>query len=521
MPKWRVCTVCNVLKICNSLVSGRRACAWCYIKSRPVRFCDECGGTHSVHAHKESGRLLCQWCYVKNFGKRAACTSCGVVAKIPAFGMCRRCYEAAHVRQGQCKHCGLERALVTEKYCHRCRKYRSNCKVRDERLAALFGDVSDRPALRRLLCHLRTERHPENVRQWLATVDHRIVERLRSERGALSESIFIPFRALAGYHFLITSCQRAGIIATAPQIERAEQELEALIANAPPPVGLVLRRYWLWCLKLRVQAPGRRRVDPRLRKYRTLLRSAAAFLTYLSERDLQLADVCQSDLDEYLRTRAPSERKTLQRLIHWASDGGITASPLRVRRADHIEEGMPRASYYALLARMRADKSIPTMLRVALMLVLLTGHYGADVLHVRRAAVSKDRQDIVRVTFRRGQPWAFERELGELLWSMRGSGRGWLFPSPRHRGQPMSSDTLKDHLGHYGIVYHIRQMRGAAIREMVLERGAGEAAYYLGASPEIQAHWRQRYGVSRIEKAAVAGIGTATAPRIGRIGAVQ
>jgi hypothetical protein len=519
--KRRVCCVCNVLKVCRSTIGGRRACQMCKFRARPERRCDVCGKTNYIHQHRGTGKLLCRCCYDRRWGKRSTCVACGRSACKVTKGRCKRCYLASLVRCGRCKRCGKTLPLVTARYCKRCSRWHSWCKNREERLVGLLGGTENlkRQPIGRLFRHLIDERHPADVLRWTAELDPRIVDYLQSSNGAWSEEALEQFRGLPGGRYLLISCRRAGVIAwPVADYSRVEHYLERTSDGSPAWVRVVLRQYWTWMLKPTIASRAVSRVsDPTLQHYKRCLRIAFAFLAFVASRGLSLSQIHQADVDAFVCEVPTSHKISLKRFLSWCSDGGMTGHPLFVRPAPHKTDEISRSSYFRLLRRTRTDGTLPEVLRTGMWLLLLSARYLADILRLKPASVFKDDDGIVRVRFRRGTPWPLEGELATLLWERRSRNTSWLFPSPQQKGRAMTATAFRLLMRSLGIRETVPQMRMAALRELVIERGVGESAHYLGACEESASSWRQRFGASRSDKAMLASLGQSP-PRIGLIG---
>jgi len=308
---------------------------------------------------------------------------------------------------------------------------------------------------------------------------------------------------------LLASLRRVGLLDGKMEYIRLDAWLLALTANLPTSARLLAQQYWKWALKPTAEARTEPPIGEPLASYKNSLRVAAKFLLFLKNRNLTIQCICQLDIDAFVAAQPPSYDSELSRFVCWLQSGGMTRHPLKVRKHPRRPHEISRSSYLRLLKRLRTDATLPVSIRAGLWLLLISGRYLTEILSLHTTMIYKNKDGTTRVKFQKGQRWAVDPELGALLWQLRSQRGRWLFPSPQQKGRFMTTACFHNHLRRQGIEEKLPALRLAAVRELVGMCGAGEAAYYLGASQCSLRAWRDRFGLSPSEKHVLAQLGRA------------
>ncbi|WP_329204149.1 hypothetical protein OG257_01310 [Streptomyces sp. NBC_00683] len=105
---------------------------------------------------------------------------------------------------------------------------------------------------------------------------------------------------------------------------------------------------------------------------RNAVRSIAAFLTWLDERDILLASLAQGDIDTWLSERR--DRRHIRLFLRWAHQRRLTGNhEISDRQRDETHRWWSQSEHWAHLRRCLHDDMLPLEVRVTGALMLLYG----------------------------------------------------------------------------------------------------------------------------------------------------
>lgn len=375
------CTVCGQEKPCDRGVpTGRPICSSCRSKQRPHRqarpatkeCCTVCGLTRSVRITLPLGPV-CDPCCRQLRENPITCTSCGhqrPQAGRDAHGhpLCGPC--SGEHRNWYCRSCGNIDLLVTATDCLYCR----NTAQVDHALQCTHPHLrAQTDSIRDLLL----KAYPPRRTALLLASRHSwfiLLTTLISDDEPLTHASLDRTPPNTRTHHLRRLLIALEVLPPRDDIvDGLNLWIDALLADQPPPIAVVLQPYATWHVTHRLRrAPGN---SPSAGKYaRTRIRCAANFLHWLQDRDTDLAQATQYDVDSWLDQGATTRRR-VRDFLTWTAGRGLTTDL-------HVPwlgtEGLPghvldEDTRWQLLRRCLTDPSLDLRMRVAGALVLLFG----------------------------------------------------------------------------------------------------------------------------------------------------
>jgi hypothetical protein len=290
------CERCGQERPCRGERRGRWLCGGC-APVRPQR-CGHCGRDRRPMAHWPEGPV-CNTCYHRALSAKSVCPACGQTRRLlryPGFAepVCGHCAGADddHV----CARCGAEEALHKRGVCARC--------VLDDRLTELLGDPAQRArrGLNGLFDALHAARSAKDMLRWLAdSPATAIIAQIAGGDAACSHETLDRLadgpavRRLE--HLLVAT---GALPPRDPALARLERWIAEFLAARDDEAPL--RSYARWVVLHRYRRKSRRAplTTGGLSRPKAELRSARAFVDWLTERQTPLADCKQSDIDAWL-----------------------------------------------------------------------------------------------------------------------------------------------------------------------------------------------------------------------------
>ena len=211
------------------------------------------------------------------------------------------------------------------------------------------------------------------------------------------------------------------------------------------------------------------------------VKTAATFLAWLVEEDLDLPSCRQKHLDRWHAGTPDYQRRQLRPFLQWATRSQLMA-PLRLPRSQ-TRQRPPLTGHrrLALIRRLLDDDALPRRPRVAALLMLLYAQPLARIAALRpEDIVEADGQTLLRI----GEPPApLPQPLDHLLLALRDArpaASPWLFPG--HSDRHLNSRYLGQLVRHAGIP--TVPGRTAALHQLVLQAPAPVVADMLGYHPK-------------------------------------
>ena len=484
-----ICGVCRRQRPCHFVTEGRPVCLPC--SPRRSSCCAHCGQDRPASVRWPEGPV-CEPCYRAALSRRGTCADCGdrrrlVAPPGPKARLCSDC--AGNAALTTCKTCGAEERPFRHGDCVRC--------ALAVRARQLVGDV-DGP-LRAVYEAIVTAPQPYSAHNWLrsskaaAILADVTAGTLPLTHEALDAE---PHSRAADYlrHVLVAN----GVLAPRDDaLVRLETWAAARLTTIKDPARRrVLRSYVTW----RVLRRARQRAQPNpaartpTRHAKTYLNTATAFLEFLHDRDRQLSDCTQADIDAWT-TDGPPSAPALCDFLDWA------ATRKHMRR--FTIPGPPRRegpaldddTRWAIARRLLHDNTLELGDRVAGCLVLL---YAQQLSRI--VALTRDQITITDNTTRvqLGDTHIdIPEPLDELITRLANSRRPytgvgspattpWLFPG-LDPGRPLTAYTLGQRLQHLSI--DPAASRRAALTDLAAHLPAAILARVLNLSPNTAVRW--------------------------------
>lgn len=407
----------------------------------------------------------------------------------PPGAEARLCADCAGLASlARCTMCGIEDRLYDHGRCVRC------CLA--ERAAVLLG--GPRPDLVGVYDAIVAARQPYSAHNWLrSSVAAAILADMVSGTVAVSHDALDTHPHTQAARFLRQLLVAHDVL---PARDEALVALETWVADQLRPVGdpsqrRLLRSYATWRVLRQARARAAARPRPRTatRYAKTNLLAAVALLAWLADRDVELGQVGQGDIEAWSLERGSSSHE-LADFLDWATTHKHLA-PLSLagqRRQDG--PAMNPDTRWQIVGRLLHDNSIALTDRVAGCLVLL---YAQQLTHI--VALTHDQVTSAdnAVYLKLGASQAIVPEpLGALLVELAAAGRThtgigspttrWLFPG-LHPGRPLHPSSLGQRLRRLGIA--TMTSRRAALMHLASQLPAAVLAEMLHLHPTTAVKW--------------------------------
>ncbi|WP_153183256.1 hypothetical protein [Streptomyces sp. E5N91] len=168
--------------------------------------------------------------------------------------------------------------------------------------------------------------------------------------------------------------------------------LERVLTHLPPLQRRILRLYAEWSLLRRARrraARGRRFTPASAAGVRNAVRCSAAFLTWLDDRNISLADLAQTDVDMWLSESR--DRRHVRLFLRWAHQRRLTGKhEVLDRPRDEPHRWWTETEHWTHLRRCLHDEALPADVRAAGALVLLYGMPITRIAALTRSDLTGD-----------------------------------------------------------------------------------------------------------------------------------
>jgi hypothetical protein len=281
------------------------------------------------------------------------------------------------------------------------------------------------------------------------------------------------------------------------QLRRLEQWMSQTVAAiADPEQRTIVHRYAVWYHLRRLRArtsPQKPVTDGQAAPIRNHVRAAAAVLATLAECGYTLADLRQTDIDEWLTGRRVARRAELGLFLRWARRERLTAVAISVQQWAGPAGRIDHDQRWTLARRLLHDDALPTENRLAGLLVVLYAQTAARIRLLRFDHLDRS-SGSVRITFGTTPidlPPAMADLFTRLAAERAGTDRAatpWIFPG-RPWSQPISADMLRKRLTAMGMSTHAA--RTAALFQLAVDLPAGLLARCLGIDISSAVDWQR------------------------------
>ncbi|MGH9101999.1 MAG: hypothetical protein ACRDYD_03300 [Acidimicrobiales bacterium] len=342
---------------------------------------------------------------------------------------------------------------------------------------------------------------PYSVCNWLrSSGPASILGDLVSGRLALSHAALdaLPTRRSADHlrHLLVA----AGLL---PARNDALVVLEEWVARRLEEIGDAERRrqvhaYATWRVLNRTRRHAERDPSsPSATRYaKTRVQAAICFLEFLDQRERDLFDCTQPDVDDWLTDGPPSAHE-VRDFLDWTAMRKTTPRfcvPGQVRRGGPKTDADTR---FRLVRRLLVDESLDVTDRVAGCLVLLYGQQLSRITRLRRDQVTVAVDGSTRLSLGATSievPSPLDQLIGRLLdehrhhtaFSLPALATPWLFPG-LHPGRPLNASGLGARLRSLGI--EPQAARRGALSHLAARMPAAVLAAVLDLTPNTAVRW--------------------------------
>ncbi len=247
-----------------------------------------------------------------------------------------------------------------------------------------------RPELVPLLVWWRGVDRPGSVRSWLARrpAAKVLLRDLAASAVELSHEGLDQIPDTKTVRYVRRILVAAGVLpAHDEHLRRLEQWMNRTVAAiADPDQRTIVHRYAVWYHLRRLRArtgPQKPVTDGQAAPIRNHVRVAAAVLATLAEAGHTLADLRQTDIDEWLAGRRVARRAELGLFLRWARRERLTAVAIPVQQWAGPDGRIDHDQRWTLARRLLHDDAVPTEDRLAGLLVVLYAQTAARIRLLR------------------------------------------------------------------------------------------------------------------------------------------
>lgn len=473
----RTCGACGVYGPIEKRAVGEQpdVCRRCYCQARPARVatCADCGERRPPHRRVAEG-VICGRCALRSARTTAACQRCSTVASL------------------------------SRRLCPVCRL--------GERVDALArtADLAAAASLRPFLDRLVAAPNPASTLRWLQGPARRLLEQLLAGGVPISHQGLDHAQAPApAVTFLRSALVDTGVLPARDEqrarFERWQRDALAEVAAGVDRAHLHAYASWQLAHELaRARHPDRSAASSQ-KHARSGLREAIELTRWLHGRDLQLADLRQDLLDEWVAAGA-STRRVVRLFTQWLGRAGVTAAlSVEWNVRGPRPATMSDSERFAILRRLLEDPSADPRDRLAGCLLLLYAQPLTRTAALHASDVTTSADGDVQITLGRGSV-PLPSPLDDVAVALADAGRArsgdtaWLLPG-RHAGTHLTAERLRERLMAYGI--SSRAARGGALLALAARLPAPVLAERLGIHQARAASWRRAAGATYADYVAI------------------
>lgn len=457
----------------------------------PPRTCPDCGrSTKYTRVFLE--QRFCEACWMRRRRTTQVCPGCGQ-SKVLAFydehrrPACTSC--TGNSSSFACHNCGRE-DNVFGACC-------ASCTLAD-RLTALLADTTGRvhPQLQPVYDALFSGARPQTTLYWLTRRSARPDILTMMARGdiAISHATFDDLPGDRNVNYIRDLLAAAGVLPPyQPLVARIPAWLRDQLVDEPKHRADLVHRFARWHALRRLRLLGDRVTRGSALQVRNAILSAIRFLTWLDNREAELADLTQAMLDDYLLSR-PGHAAMLELFIEWTNRTGLTSALELPKRPTALPEiVLSDEQRWDHVETLLHDDTIHLYARVGGLFMLLFAQPVARICRMRANQVTID-SDHVTVTFDT-EPIELPAPLDQLIrdhltqpgWASYVSQTDtWLFPGGVP-GKHLTTETMRARLVACGI--HPNHARKAAMFQLAAAMPVPVLADLLGLSPNTAVRW--------------------------------
>jgi hypothetical protein len=496
-----VCDGCGRLRPCRGERAGRMLCKGCTPRRKDT--CAYCGHHRAVTVIWADGPA-CASCYRRFMHAKDVCPTCGQYRRLlPYIGQLRPvCAPCAGAPPGPvCAQCGNEDWLYQKDRCARC--------VLIKELTTLLGDADhrDRFGLQPLFDTLTQADNPTTIIQWARPSAKGTAHSLLSQlgRGEIRlthealDALNTPGNGGTANHLDAILTAIGALPSRDLELARLERAVPAALAAVPDPDHrAILRAYATWDVLRHARTVSKNAPLTPGARHGAMARLASAghLLTWLADKDLDLAGCRPADLDVFL-VGHPTRRNHLPGFLAWAyrtrrsAKLTITSGPKPLPRTIPADD----EHRWSIASVLLHDGDHTPADRVAGLLVLL---FGQRPHRIARLTVDDVGIHDEQVTITLGSspidvPEPMATHVRQLIATRRTkvakritAPGPWLFPS-QHPDRPALSETITHRLQRVGI--QPTAHRAAALLHLAAELPPAVLGGLLGLGRTAVQEW--------------------------------
>jgi hypothetical protein len=461
-----VCADCGRERPCYWARTGQPVCPQCTAVRR-AQPCVACGERRVVHRRVDRG-VLCGSCDVKLGGTTGVCKACGQIAPL-IKGACAACRLRARVDQ---LAVGAGREIA-------------------ETLAPFLRDLAG-------------AENPSSTLRWFYTPGFEVTRRLLageipvSHQGLDEAAVEAP----SPVAFVRAKLVASGVLDSRDEASArfAAWHAIAVLRIAAGADRAHVRAYSTWHVAHQLAQTVTRRGEASqssVRYARSLVTEAIKLVLWLDGQQLELADLRQDLVDEWIAAGA-RQRRRVRLFLAWLRRANVTGA-LRVDRDDRLSTrpAIDDEQRFAILRRLLHDPGLDPRDRFAGSVLLLYGKPTTRIVALRATDIQTTPDGEITLRLGRGEI-PLPEPLAQIAQTLRDQQLrrtgidGWLIPR-RHAEQHMTADRLQQRLKRYGIE-RSREGRHAALLALAARLPAPILAERIGIHQSRAAAWVRMAG---------------------------
>ena len=415
-----------------------------------------------------------------------------------------------------CSPCDRERGGTTAA-CDGCattapliKRLCAGCRLR-ERVAdlAASAEPASAAALAPFLRELADAENPPSTLRWFYTPGFEVTRRLLageipvSHQGLDEAAVEAPNPVA----FVRAALVDSGVLEPRDEYSAsfALWHERVVLQIEPGPDRAHLRAYGTWRVAHQLARSAQRRGElsyPSLKYARSLVSEAIKLVRWLHDQRLELRDLRQDLVDEWV-SAGGSMRRRVRLFLGWLERASVIG-PLDVAWDDRLptRPAIDDDRRFAILRRLLHDREIDLRDRFAGSVLLLYGKPITKICALRTAAISGQADGQTTLQLGRGEN-PLPEPLGSIALALRyrqlerTGAEGWLLPG-RHAGTHITAETLRGRLKRYGIGPS-REGRHAALLALAARLPAPILAERIGIHQARAAQWVRLVGSTYVD----------------------
>jgi hypothetical protein len=419
------------------------------------------------------------------------CGSCDVKLG-GTTGECKACRQIAPLIKGACAACRL--------------------RARVDQLAAGAGpEITE--TLRPFLRDLAEAENPSSTLRWFYTPGFEITRRLlageipASHEGLDRAAVAAPNPVA----FLRAKLVASGVLDFRDESSArfAAWHATAVLRIAPGSDRAHVRAYAIWQVAHQLAQTVKRRGEAThasVKYARSLVSEAIKLVVWLHDQQLELADLRQDLIDEWIAAGLTMRRR-VRLFLAWLRRAKVTGA-LEVDWDDRLptRPAIDDEQRFGILRRLLHDPELDLRDRFAGSVLLLYGKPTTRIVALRTTDIKTTPGGEITLRLGRGEI-PLPEPLAEIAQALRDqqlqrSGTdGWLLPG-RHAGQHITADRLQQRLKRYGLE-RSREGRHAALLALAARLPAPILAERIGIHQSRAAAWGRAAGATYADYVAV------------------